>query len=186
MTSLWLGWDHLPQMGGKSPELGCGCMASYEWVGKGYDVRAASSAESVTRYCDLAPSFREAWRCAHSLHGGDEQRSKSSAHAEVSPEAKVEDLDKAIRVGITEAFADDVSKGLYVNCTSFALRASFVGCLFLFEFQSRVARWCLRVDLRELGYTTAERDREAELERCKLAAVVPPHYTRVESCLARP
>ena len=92
-------------MGKTSPELGY--MASYEWMGKGYDVRATPSSAAVTWLSrgDLAPSFREAWRCAHALQSGDKQRSESSVCADdVLGEANAAGLGKAIRVGVTEAF----------------------------------------------------------------------------------
>ncbi|CAE7839256.1 unnamed protein product, partial [Symbiodinium sp. CCMP2592] len=126
--ALWLrASERLPQIAGPAKQLGY--MAEYEWNGTEYESRSPFSAVSVSWASRrrLAAGFREDWLQAHrGRKSRDESRdpyweadtagNTSSSSSSSSSEADGEiDLDKAIRCGISEAFADGINSGFYVN-----------------------------------------------------------------------
>ncbi|CAE7311896.1 unnamed protein product [Symbiodinium sp. CCMP2592] len=109
--ALWLrASERLPQIAGPAKQLGY--MAEYEWNGTEYESRSPFSAVSVSWASRrrLAAGFREDWLQAHRGRKSRDESSSSSSEADGEI-----DLDKAIRCGISEAFADGINSGFYVN-----------------------------------------------------------------------
>ena len=116
--------DRLPQIAGPVSQLGY--MDKFEWNGTVYESRSSCSGVSVSWASrrQLAAPFREAWLQAHR---GKSRRDGScdpeweagtienSSLSGMSDEEGEIDLQKAIRCGISEAFADGINSGFYVN-----------------------------------------------------------------------
>ena len=130
--ALWLGArDCLPQIGGLAPQLGY--MSRFEWNGTAYDGRSTSSPVPVSWISrrQLAAGFREDWLRAHEGEKMEDPlaaaKQISSASSESSSEDEDLDFDKAIRCGVSEAFADGINSGFYVNSCSAHDADSFQG-----------------------------------------------------------
>ena len=131
--ALWLGArDCLPQIGGLAPQLGY--MSRFEWNGTAYEGRSTSSPVPVSWISrrQLAAGFREDWLRAHEGEKMEDPlaaaKQISSASSESSSEDEDLDFDKAIRCGVSEAFADGINSGFYVNSCSLMMLIVFKAC----------------------------------------------------------
>ena len=113
-SALWLGArDCLPQIGGLAPQLGH--MSRFEWNGTAYEGRSTSSPVPVSWISrrQLAAGFREDWLRAHEGEKMEDPlaaaKQISTASSESSSEDEDLDFDKAIRCGVSEAFADGIN-----------------------------------------------------------------------------